>query len=493
MQSKKFITLLYLALLLISTPVYAYEEVWCSWIDYSTNAGHAAKPRGIATNVSGTAPTDFWICDDEDDMIHHYDSNWNYIGNCSIASFASQCTDIATNATNEPVEYFFLTNNADLTVHIVNTTCDSVSSFSVLLDGFFNIQGIDVNDTHIFILDEQERKIGIYTHDGTFVSSFSISNPHISVPRGLRFNTTHYFIIDTVKDGITVLNSTGSEVNYYNLTLSGITDGDAIAMDTKDGVPNKFWIGDVADSKVYLVQEDTEAPSLGSTSVAYKYLAFGQNNTYSTSAYDKCYLDYCWICKLEFPMMTYTHEYDYFVDMNDLHNTTTIANISFGDKYSCDTTNSWGICCNDTTGRMSYATETGVYWLPILSGQYEGVRDVSISCPDNTTIIDTFIGAGNATLEAWMPQIITDSARTCPYTADHAKFVNVTNDTTNNICIVKLTTKYVYDGDSVTIKPVPAFRVTRPLGLPAAISGVVIVCMYIYYDVQKKRKALGWT
>lgn len=125
---------------------YSYTSSSLTYLTSTSVGVKVTNGEGITFNGS-----DFWIVDDADDNIEHYDSSFTFIDT-------------------------------------INLYADNIAP-----------RGITYNSTHLFVVDQQQDLVYIYLKNGTYISSWGVSS-NVTTPTSIENNGTHFWIYDSNDD-----------------------------------------------------------------------------------------------------------------------------------------------------------------------------------------------------------------------------------------------------------------------------------------------------
>lgn len=143
--------------------------------------------------------------------------------------------DVAVNETHILVLIYYddTMGELNLRVEIYDLAGNYVSEFGSYGfedDEFQTIDRINMNETHIFILDSH--RVKIFDLAGNYVDYFGgvgSGDGKLRDPKGIELNGTHFFIADNLNRRIQIFNSTGHYVNKFGSEGSGDEQFSSIA------------------------------------------------------------------------------------------------------------------------------------------------------------------------------------------------------------------------------------------------------------------------
>ncbi len=242
MLKRTFAVFVLIAVLGISFPMTSFAAVG----DYTGTSFETRKAAGYnGRGITGDG-TNFYIVDDFDDEVYHYNSS-DYYDNTHFDTAASG----AGNATG--IIYYngflWITDSTDDEVYKYQTdgTYTSVS-FDTAASGNGAPVGITVGSDFFYIVDNVTDEVYKYNPDGTYTSThFDTAAGGSDNPSGIAYDGTDLWILDDTDDEVYKYNTDGTYTGtHFDTAASGAASVVDIAF-----YNSNFWVYDNTDREVY--------------------------------------------------------------------------------------------------------------------------------------------------------------------------------------------------------------------------------------------------
>ena len=191
--------------------------------------GQFNAPLGVATNN-----THIFIVDTDNHRVQILDINGNYVGQFGSLGFGNGQFNtpdgIAINGT-----HIFVADTNNNRIQILDFNGNYVTQFGSLGSGYreFNSPaGISINSTHIFIADRGNHRVQIWDNNGIAISEFgsgsdprgSTADGEFTSPSAIITNDTHLFVVDQDNHRVQIFDDSGNYVAKFG--SQGTADGE---------------------------------------------------------------------------------------------------------------------------------------------------------------------------------------------------------------------------------------------------------------------------
>ena len=206
----------------------------------------ANNPAGMTTNG-----TDFWVIDEADRFIYHFNSTGDNQTDGFPFTIPSDLDGITTNGTGK--DFWLLSFTDNFVYHVNSTGQNQGDGFSYASIGI-NAQQLAGNGTDFYFIPNIPENLVHVDGSGNLIETFgNFGND----PTGIGFNGTDLWILDKTLDFVTHLNSTGdNQTDGFQIASFGITKGKGM---TAFG-ESDLWIVDSIDDFVYHLSTSQPLP-----------------------------------------------------------------------------------------------------------------------------------------------------------------------------------------------------------------------------------------
>lgn len=219
-----------------------------TFITYYNLSGQTTDPKGIAT-IDGS---EFWVVDNgavaPNDVVIHYDSNFNFIDAFSIATQTTAPWGVTYDGTN-----FYVEDDTGNRILIYNSAGVFQSTFSIAAQTT-TPRGISVYGNELWIVDDtgvvpNDVLLHYYTN-GTYIGGFSIAT-ETTLPVGIStYDGEQFFVADTTLDMVLFYKSDNTKYNSsgffeVNVTMPyGLSDFQNLSINVMTYPDSEFILND---------------------------------------------------------------------------------------------------------------------------------------------------------------------------------------------------------------------------------------------------------